>query len=247
MSPFSYAGNNPISHIDLLGLVDVDGDGKDDGELLPELEVIAPRPEDKRESRGKLLDVVQGVLTIGEFIPGVQTVAGLVNAGIDVYRGNYASALLSAGSAIPIAGYLFKGAKTAKGITVAANSVIPRILKDPTQNSKAVAFLLRSLKREKHHLIPQAVYKRAKHMLDDAFDIESKFNTRSLDEIFHANHPNYSNYVLNKIQDAFSLNGNNKLSVSQIQNLVNGLRKEVSDALVKVRNGQFDSLDDVFK
>jgi RHS repeat-associated protein len=41
LTPYHYVSNNPINRIDLFGLEDVNGDGKDDGTILPEVTVTA--------------------------------------------------------------------------------------------------------------------------------------------------------------------------------------------------------------
>jgi|GEM_PF-2097482 len=65
------------------------------------------------------LDKMQGGLTVAQFIPGLNTVAGLANAAIDVYKGDYGSALLNVLGAIPVAGVAIKAiAVTAKVGTV---------------------------------------------------------------------------------------------------------------------------------
>ncbi|MDI9857717.1 RHS repeat domain-containing protein [Flectobacillus roseus] len=43
LTPYHYVSNNPINRIDLFGLEDVNGDGKDDGKLLPEVTVTAKK------------------------------------------------------------------------------------------------------------------------------------------------------------------------------------------------------------
>lgn len=49
-SGYGYVSNNPVRRIDLFGLTDVDGDGKDDGKTLPEAVVKAKRPQPKPKS-----------------------------------------------------------------------------------------------------------------------------------------------------------------------------------------------------
>jgi len=69
------------------------------------------------------LNKLQGGLTVAQFIPGLNTVAGLANAAIDVYKGDYGSALLNVLGAIPIAGVAVKAiAITAKIATVASKA-----------------------------------------------------------------------------------------------------------------------------
>ncbi|MCW3466439.1 DUF6443 domain-containing protein [Chitinophaga nivalis] len=73
---------------------------------------------DKKEKVNGTLDNVQLALDGAGFIPGAQTVAGVLNAGIDFYRGNWGSGLLNLASAIPLAGAVAKGAMIAAKLKV---------------------------------------------------------------------------------------------------------------------------------
>ena len=65
------------------------------------------------------LNKLQGGLTVAQFIPGLNTVAGLANAAIDIYQGNYGSALLNVLGAIPVAGVAIKTiAATTKVVSI---------------------------------------------------------------------------------------------------------------------------------
>jgi RHS repeat-associated protein len=57
-------------------------------------------------------ETLQTGLGIAGWIPGVQTVAGLAEAGVALYRGDYWGAGFAAAGAIPVLGYLAKAAKT---------------------------------------------------------------------------------------------------------------------------------------
>ena len=69
---------------------------------------------------GGTLDSVQTALDVAGFLPVVGTAADLVNAGIHLYRGNYAMAAAGVVFAVPVLGDAaaagFKGAKLAKAV-----------------------------------------------------------------------------------------------------------------------------------
>lgn len=75
---------------------------------------------------GGLLDGVQTTLDVAGFLPGIGTAADLVNAGIHLYRGNYAMAAMAGLYAIPLAGDAIaagvKGARVANGAKKASVS-----------------------------------------------------------------------------------------------------------------------------
>jgi RHS repeat-associated protein len=107
-NPYTFAAHNPISNVDFMGLTDISsngggGGGKDDN-MLPTIVVTAKRIN-------KNLDRAQTFLDVAGFVPVAQTAAGLINAGIDTYRGNYGSAAINVASSIPFAGYVVKAVK----------------------------------------------------------------------------------------------------------------------------------------
>jgi hypothetical protein len=95
---YSYVGNNPLVFVDPTGLWLDPCFGFWDG--------------------------AQFVLDIAGMVPGLGEPLDLVNAGISLARGNYADAALSAGSAIPFAGWGASLAKVAR--KVEKHHVIPR-------------------------------------------------------------------------------------------------------------------------
>lgn len=125
-TPYAYANNNPVSNIDVDGLASdkpVDGGNPISGR---QIEVHATRIQKSDQGSKSLsgsemnfLDKLQVGLSVAQFIPGLNTVVGLANAAIDVYKGDYGSALLNVLGAIPVAGVAIKGiAVTTKIITV---------------------------------------------------------------------------------------------------------------------------------
>ncbi len=81
------------------------------------LNLVDPLGTEAQSSSGLFssatLDKAQMVLTGAGFIPGAGAVPDLLNAGISAIRGNWGDALLSVGSAVPLIGDVFAGAKVA--------------------------------------------------------------------------------------------------------------------------------------
>ena len=129
-TPYAYANNNPVSNIDVDGLASdkpVDGGNPISGR---QIEVHATRIQKSDQGSKSLsgsemnfLDKLQVGLSVAQFIPGLNTVVGLANAAIDVYRDNYGSAFINVLGAIPLAGVAIKAiAITAKIATVASKA-----------------------------------------------------------------------------------------------------------------------------
>ena len=226
-SPYVFAANDPISNIDFLGLTDINADGIDDGQTLPELVVTG-----KRDNSEGTLNAIQTGLDAAGWIPGVQTAAGLANAGIDVYRGNYGSALINLGSSIPMAGYLFKGAKVAAITTKVVSSmakmkVAKAALAITYRNMKTIAGM------HKHHIIP------AKLLTDpgdigqalraSGFDGQAGDYIRYVEKGFHGNHPEYTKIVAEKLQNIMRENNGN-LTIQHINGVVNDMNNIVDKA-----------------
>ncbi len=225
-SLYLYAANDPIGSIDLLGLTDVNGDGIDDGTLLREVTVRA-----KKNNTEANLDNIQLALDAVGVFPGAGTVAGIANAGIDVYRGNYWSAAGNLVTSVPGLGTIIKGTKLA----VASTKVISSIAK-----SKAVKVALvkviatyRNMPSipgtQKHHLIPQALLKKYKTDFAGAsFNIHDKYNIEYLDKGFHASHRAYNELVTQEINTLIRKNGT--LTNNDIMSLTDKLRTAVNEA-----------------
>ena len=63
---------------------------------------------------GKYLDALSNLLTAASLIPGVDTFADLAAVPVDLARGDYVSAALSALGAIPVVGEIADTAKIAR-------------------------------------------------------------------------------------------------------------------------------------
>ncbi len=85
--------------------------------LLSEIEIPEPEPEPPKKKGfwEKALDWTQTALDVVGMVPGIGTIANVVNAGIHVARGNYLDAGMCMLGAIPFAGTVVKGAKLIAG------------------------------------------------------------------------------------------------------------------------------------
>ncbi len=65
-------------------------------------------------------------------------------------------------------------------------------------------YLANAIKIQRHHIIPQAVYKKAGAAVLDAMKLNAGNNLKKLPTPFHGNHPQYNSYVtqrLNQMQN----------------------------------------------
>jgi RHS repeat-associated protein len=220
-TPYQYGANNPILNIDLLGLTDVNGDKKDDGTLLPEVVVRGKRNTSN-------LDNAQLALDIAGLYPGLSTIAGVANAGIDIYRGNYGSAGLNLLSAVPLLGTAMKGTKLAMMGAKAVSSVTKmKAIKS------ALAFTYRTLPSvtgmQKHHILPKALLGQFGTVFKKAgFNIHEGNNIMYLDKVFHGNHPEYTERVAERLAEIIQNNGT--LTVGDIRSVISEFKQLVNEA-----------------
>ncbi|WP_409012772.1 AHH domain-containing protein [Emticicia sp. TH156] len=206
-------------------MADVNGDGIDDGTVLPEIVIRGERNNNERT-----LNNIQRTLDVVGWIPGVQTVTGIANAGIDVARGNYGSALINLGTSIPVAGYLFKGAKIAAVTTkVVSNIVKMKVIK------ASIPLVLRKLQpagSQIHHIIPKAVYKEHSEIFNQLknFDIDNIGNLIPLNKGFHGNHPAYSEYVAKELTELADRTIDKKLTIQHINQVVQKMEGIIQNA-----------------
>lgn len=237
ISPYNYVLNNPILSYDLFGFADCPN-----GDCPPGVTDIITLQNGEKEIQiqevvvtGKkgnsTLDTVQTVIDVASWIPGVQTIGGLTNAGIDIYRGNYASAGLNLFSAIPLVGYIGKGGKLVNTGLKVANNV---------QKMKAVKYAIRSAKYSKwtklkgyniHHIIPKK-FKNSRVMdaiEKSGFDIDDGDNLRYLSDSFHGNHPQYTSVAEQKLTDIMNANGGT-LSAGDVKGVINEMHNFINGA-----------------
>ncbi len=86
------------------------------------------------------LDTVSDLLTLASLIPGLDTVTNLASIPVDIARGDFLSAGLSAIGAIPIVGELADSAKLAKGIDkVVDTAKTASLVSDAAKNVKIIS------------------------------------------------------------------------------------------------------------
>ena len=100
-----------------------------------------------------------------------------------------------------------------------------------------------------HHIIPNEIYKEFRsdfkkirkdgYIQNRSTKAKDKTNLRDLDRPFHGNHPQYNNYVRERLEE---LKKNRNFNITEIKKLQDELRKHIDDALNSDMN-----LNDYFK
>ena len=233
-SPYAYVLNNPITSFDLFGFTD-------SGKCPPDCPEFVNGGKTKNiqevvltgKKGNATLDNIQLVLDGAGWIPGVQTVAGVANAGIDIYRGNYGSAALNLFTAIPLVGYVGKTGKLVNTGLKIANNV---------EKMKAVKYAIKTAKYSKwtkikgynvHHIIPKGLLNKGDDLADaiknSGFDINSGDNLRYISDAIHGNHPQYSKVVAQKLTEIMEKNGGT-LSAGEVQGVINQMQNFINNA-----------------
>lgn len=92
-----------------------------------------------------------------------------------------------------------------------------------------VGYLATAIKIQKHHIIPKAVYKKAGALVQEAMELDGGFNLKKLPFPFHGNHPQYSNYVTEQLNEMVR-NGNvSPGSIKTLQKNLNGMINQAYD------------------
>jgi hypothetical protein len=228
-SSYQYGANNPISNIDFMGLTDVKKDEKDDGILLDEVVIKAKRLTN--EDTDSKLGTIQTVLDVVGLYPGAGTVAGILNAGIDIYRGNYGSAGINLISAIPLVGTVIKGAKFISiGSKLVSSMAKVKVVKS------ALAIVYGGLKplsgMHRHHMVPRSLFDKSGPLGDalrsSGFNVESLENMRYLEKGLHGKHPAYTDIVSDKLLDILGKKGS--LTIQDINGVMNDMHNIVDKA-----------------
>ena len=81
-----------------------------------------------------------------------------------------------------------------------------------------------AIKIQRHHIIPKAVYKKSSKAIQEAFDLNGGFNLKKIPAPFHGNHPQYSIFVTNQ------LNNLKEISPASIKNLQKELSSMINQA-----------------
>ena len=100
-----------------------------------------------------------------------------------------------------------------------------------------------------HHIIPNEIYKEFRsdfkkirkdgYIQNRSTKAKDKTNLRDLDRPFHGNHPQYNDYVRERLEE---LKKNGNFNITEIKKLQDELRKHIDDALNSDMN-----LNDYFK
>ncbi len=105
----------------------------------------------------------------------------------------------------------------------------------------ALAFATRGKGNQMHHLIPKKVFKDFKHLLPKGYLRDHEKNLMSLTTPFHGNHPSYSNYVSNQIENLVS---KGPLTMDKMVGLQKKMRAQLDDLQ---KSGTYERLNDFYK
>lgn len=149
-----------------------------------------------QNNTNSFLDGLQTGLDFVGLVPGLGEIADGANALIYLGRGDYINAGLSAAAMVPFAGMAATGGKIARKLI------------------------------QKHHIIPQAVYKKAGESVKNAMKLHGGNNLKKLPVPFHGSHFQYNKYVtqrLNELQDV------NSASIQALQKDLNSMINNAYD------------------
>ncbi|GAA4906123.1 hypothetical protein GCM10023313_06020 [Mucilaginibacter defluvii] len=94
---------------------------------------------------------------------------------------------------------------------------------------------------QRHHVIPNQIYKEFKHFMPDGYKQNGAWNLKKLPRPFHGNHPKYNDFVRRRIN---SMLQNGPLSDPGLRSLQKELRFEMNDIL---KNGTHRTLNDAYR
>lgn len=148
-------------------------------------------------------------------VPILSQGAELISAGISFGQGDWKGGLIGLGAMIPIGGKAFEGMKIARRFTTGF---------------------------QKHHLIPNAVYKKFGSELDNMGWIQGHgLNLKKLPTPFHANHRAYNRYVEGRIE---GLVRDGNFNLQSMIGLQHTMRQQVNNAYL---SGNFYRLNHAYK
>lgn len=148
-------------------------------------------------------------------VPLLSQGAELISAGISFGQGDLKGGLIGIGSMFPLGGKIFEGMKIARRVTTGF---------------------------QKHHLIPNAVYKKyGNELANMGWKQNHALNLKKLPTPFHANHGSYNRYVEGQIE---ALRSSGKFTLQSMIDLQHGMRQEVNAAYL---GGNFYRLNHAYK
>ncbi|MGP1994251.1 RHS repeat-associated core domain-containing protein [Zobellia laminariae] len=101
--------------------------------------------------------------------------------------------------------------------------------------SYLATLLGKTLKIQKHHIIPKAIFKKYP-VLSKFLVRDGGFNLKKLPTPFHGNHPQYNEYVGRKIEQLIQSGNLNSSSLKSLQGQLNGTLNKAYDSGLKLND-----------
>ena len=262
-SVYAFAENDVISCKDL------EGAERDYAPLKPGNEVNAHL---RRTENAKVeVEYVQAFLDIVGLIPVLGEVADGTNGVIYIFRGQYGNASLSFAAMIPYAGWAATGAKLTnkflritlkKGDEVIEYSVALKHLMTKAEGyyahlDKTRKMLAKNMEKagmkvigQAHHILPLELVKKNKYiekLYEEGWDFHKVSNGIDLPKGFHGNHPAYTTWIDNYVNQYVEKFGEKNLKQHLEEKLTPALRNKINEGLEIWKKDQNQNLNDIFK
>lgn len=85
------------------------------------------------------------------------------------------------------------------------------------------------VKIQRHHIIPKAVYKRMGREFGELMELNAGINLKKIPAPFHGNHPQYSEYVMGRLNALDAANQLNPASIKSLQKELSGMINKAYD------------------